>query len=98
MSFSVNIIERKDTILTNICDADLLDKNITTESLNLHISPKYYGGDVIGISEAETLLRKSTILNMVGQNIISLSLKLGIGSTGAVKKINNTQFLIVYKM
>ena len=98
MSFSVNVIENKNTILTNICDADLLDKHITTESLNLHINPKYYGGNVIGISEARELLSKSTIINMVGQNIISLSIKLGIGSADAIKEINNTQFLIIYKM
>ena len=64
----------------------------------MHISENYYGERFVEKPEAEELLRKSSIINMVGKNTIDLSLKLGVGSENGVKIINEVPFLIVFKM
>ena len=48
--------------------------------------------------EAKYLLKKSTSINMVGKQIISLSVSLGIGTLNGVKEIDGIPFLIVFKM
>lgn len=84
--------------MLNICDADLLGKKITEKELEVHISKSYYGEKIIEKEEAKTLLKTSSIINMVGKETISLSTSLGIGSEDGVKEINGVPFLIVFKM
>jgi len=98
MRFSVKITEYQKNIMLNICDAELLGKNIIQNELTMKISESYYGDQIIEQDEAKKLLESSTIINMVGKNTISLSLELGIGSENGVKKISGVPFLIVFKM
>ena len=98
MQFSTRIINHQNNIMLNICDPELLGKIIVDGDLTITISKGYYGEKIIDDSEARTLLENSTSINMVGENIISFSIGLGIGSKGAVKKIDNIPFLIVFKM
>jgi len=84
--------------MLNICDLELLGKIIVDGDLTITISESYYGERTVDESEARTLLENSTSINMVGDNTISFSTGLGIGSKDAVKKINNIPFLIVFKM
>jgi uncharacterized protein len=98
MRFSVKITEYQKNLMLNICDAELLGKNIIQNELTMKISESYYGDQIIEKDEAKKLLESSTIINMVGKNTISLSLELGIGSENGVKKISGVPFLIVFKM
>ena len=98
MQFSVKITEYQKNLMLNICDAELLGKNIIQNELTMKISESYYGDQIIEQDEAKKLLESSTIINMVGKNTISLSLELGIGSENGVKKISGVPFLIVFKM
>ena len=98
MQFSVKVTDYQKNLMLNICDLDLLGKNIIQEELNMTISKSYYGDKVIDHEEAESLLKSASIINMVGKETISLSLKLGVGSENGVKKIGGVPFLIVFKM
>jgi len=81
-----------------MCDPELLGKTIVDGDLTITISKNYYGEKIIDESEARILLENSTSVNMVGENTISFSIGLGVGSKNAIKKINNIPFLIVFKM
>ena len=98
MQFSVKVTDYQKNMMLNICDANLLGKNIIQDELNMHISESYYGEKLVEKDEAKTLLKTSSIINMVGKETISLSLQLGIGSENGVKKISDVPFLIVFKM
>jgi|TARA_B100000029_G_scaffold444244_1_gene463880 hypothetical protein len=98
MQFSARVINSQNNKIVNICDPDLLGKTIVDDDLNITISKGYYGEKIIDESEAKILLENSTSINMVGENTISFSIGLGIGSKDAVKKIDNIPFLIVFKM
>ncbi len=98
MSFSIKLTDYQKNAMLNICDADLLGKKITEKELKVHISQSYYGEKIVEKEEAKTLLKNSSIINMVGKEIVSLSTSLGIGSEDGIKEIDGVPFLIVYKM
>ena len=98
MQFSARVTDYQNNTMLNICDVDLLGKNIVEGELNMNISESYYGEKLIEKEEAKKLLKQSSIINMVGENTISLSIELGIGSENGIKKISNVPFLIVFKM
>ncbi|MDH3618215.1 MAG: DUF424 domain-containing protein [Nitrosopumilus sp.] len=98
MQFSVKITDYQKNLMLNICDADLLGKNIVEDQLNMNISKSYYGQKIIEHEEAKHLLKNASIINMVGKDTVSLSLELGVGSENAIKLVGGIPFLIVFKM
>ena len=98
MQFSAKVTDYQNNMMLNICDVDLLGKNIVDGELSMNISESYYGEKLIEKEEATKLLKQSAIINMVGKNTISLSIELGIGSENGIKTISNVPFLIVFKM
>ena len=96
--FFARLIKHKDTNMLNICDKDLLGKTLNRDNFTLKISEKYYAEKAVEKEEAKDLLQKSDNINMVGKEIISLSVDMGIGSQNGIKEIDGIPFLIVFKM
>ena len=84
--------------MLNICDYNLLGKTLSSDDFSIKINESYYGERTIKKEEAKNLLSESDNINMVGKEIISLSVSLGIGSQKGVKEIDGIPFLIVFKM
>jgi hypothetical protein len=96
--FSARLINHNDTRMLNICDADLLGKTLNNGDFTLKISEGYYAQKIVEEEEAKELLKGSNSINMVGKEIIALSVNIGIGSQDGVKEIDGIPFLIVFKM
>ncbi len=98
MQFSVRVSDYQKNTVLNICDSELLGKKIIQDELNIHVSERYYGEKLVEKEEAKSLLKNSSIINMVGKETVSLSIELGIGSENGVKTISDIPFLIVFKI
>ena len=98
MVFSVKVTDYENKIMLNICDANLLGKKIVQGELIMNISEPYYGDRFVEQDEAETLLKRSSIINMAGKETTELSIKLGVGSKNAVKLISDIPFLVVFNI
>ena len=98
MQFSVRVSDYQKNTMLNICDSELLGKKIIQDGLNIHISESYYGEKLVEKEEAKSLLKNSSIINMVGKETVSLSIELGIGSKNGIKTISGIPFLIVFKI
>ena len=96
--FSARLITHKETNMLNICDSDLLGKTLNRDNFSLKIREEYYAEKTIEKEEAKDLLKQSDNINMVGKDIIDLSVNMGIGSEKGVKVIDGIPFLIVFKM
>ena len=96
--FSARMINYNNTRMLNICDTDLLGRTLKRDNFSLKISQEYYADKVVEKEEAKDLLKESDSINMVGKEIISLSVDMGIGSQDGVKVIDGIPFLIVFKM
>tara|TARA_B100001750_G_scaffold228999_1_gene223979 strand:- start:56 stop:352 length:297 start_codon:yes stop_codon:yes gene_type:complete len=98
MLYSVKIISRNGNTMLNMCDSELLGKEVSDGKIAMKINKNYYHDEFVEQEEAEQLIKKSNNINLVGNNAISLSLNLGIGSKQSVKLIDNIPFLIIIKM
>ena len=96
--FSARLINHSNTRMLNICDYNLLGKTLSSDDFSIKINESYYGERTIKKEEAKNLLSESDNINMVGKEIISLSVSLGIGSQKGVKEIDGIPFLIVFKV
>jgi len=97
MPFAVRTVTYQQKKMLNICDADLVGRTLTKSDFTLNISRSYFAERIIEREEAEKLLKTSSIINMVGKETISLSVKMGIGSSKGVKEIDGVPFLLVFK-
>lgn len=97
-TFSVKTTDYQKNLMLNICDPELLDKELIQDQLKIQISRSYYGQKLVDKDEAITLLKNSSIINMAGKETVSLSISLGIGSENGVRIIDGVPFLIVFKM
>ncbi|MDE1727200.1 MAG: DUF424 domain-containing protein [Thaumarchaeota archaeon] len=97
MAFSVKIVNHQRNRMLNICDVDLVGRTLVESDFKMNLTPSYFSERVVDEKEAEQLLLHSSIINMVGEKTIALSVKLGVGSPKGVKKINGVPFLLVFK-
>ncbi|MEK6833886.1 MAG: DUF424 domain-containing protein [Thermoproteota archaeon] len=97
MTFAVRTVTYQQNLMLNICDVDLVGRVLTKDDFSLNISRSYFAERVVEKAEAEELLKKYSIVNMVGKETISLSVNIGIGSLKGVKEIEGIPFLLVFK-
>ena len=96
MEFSVRVTDYQKNVMLNMCDADLIGKEVIDGELKIHISESYYGEQIVNKDEATSFLKSASIMNLVGKETISLAIDLGIGSKDGVKIISDIPFLIIF--
>jgi len=96
MQFSVRISDYQKKIMVNMCDTELIGKDVIDGELKIHISESYYGKQIVNKDEATSFLKSASIMNLVGKDTISLAIDLGIGSKDGVKVISDIPFLIIF--
>ena len=96
MLFSVRISDYQKNTMVNMCDAELMGKDVVDGELKIHISESYYGKQLVDKDEAISFLKSASIMNLVGKETISLAIDLGIGSESGIKIISDIPFLIIF--
>ena len=96
MQFSVRISDYQKNIMVNMCDIELIGKDVVDGELKIHINENYYGKQIVDKDEAMSLLKSASIMNLVGKETISLAIDLGIGSESGIKIISDIPFLIIF--
>ena len=64
----------KEHLVIAICDKNLLGREIGRD-FKLKVKEEFYGGEVIDDNKAVNLMKKSTIGNLLGKEIIKLALE-----------------------
>ena len=96
MQFSVRTSNYEKNTMVNMCDAELIGTDVIDGKLKIHISENYYGKKLVDKDEALSLLKSTSIMNLVGKETISLAIDLGIASESGVKVISDIPFLIIF--
>jgi hypothetical protein len=74
-------------VLLSACDVKLLGTVLRDGKIVFKVSEEFYKGPKIPVEEAVELMEESTIVNMVGQNIVDKAIEKGLVHPEAVLKI-----------
>lgn len=94
--YALRRIKYQGADMINICDLDMVDKVINKGDFAINISKEYFHDEEINEEEAASLLKSSSMLNLVGNDIVTLALKLKLAKENSVKVIEGVPFLMVF--
>ena len=98
MEVYVNVRKRGRCVLLATCDAELLGKILREGKIVFEVREEFYKGSKVSVDEAIDLMRQSTIVNMVGQNIVEKAIERGLVHPEAVLKISGVPHAQIVKM
>jgi uncharacterized protein len=74
-------------VLLAACDEELLGEVLREGKIVFNIGEEFYKGPKMPVTEAIELMRESTIVNMVGNNIVKKAIEQGLVHPEAVLEI-----------
>ncbi|AFU60367.1 putative protein of unknown function DUF424 [Candidatus Nitrososphaera gargensis Ga9.2] len=83
--------------MVDICDLDLIGSKLEQNGLVINLTKEYYQQQVIEQQEAQELLQKCDIANLVGDRIVKQALEMRLAKEISVKRIAGVPFLMIYK-
>ena len=87
-----------DQVLLAACDTELLGKVLRAEKFVFNIKEDFYKGPKIPLDDVVELIEDSTIVNMVGPNIVKLAIEKGLIHPDAVLEICGIPHAQIVKM
>ena len=96
-NYALRKIKYQETQMINICDLNLIGKEINQGDFNISISKDYFYSEEITKEDAIKVLKSSSIINLVGKDIVDLALSLNLAKKNSVKTIENVPFLMIFK-
>jgi hypothetical protein len=83
--------------MVDICDLDLIGTKLEQDGLVVNLAPEYYQQQVMEMVQAQELLKKSDIANLVGNRIVNEAIKLKLAKEVSIRRISGVPFLMIYK-
>jgi hypothetical protein len=74
-------------VLLAICDADVLGKTLREGKIVFCVKEEFYRGAKVNVEEAVMMIENSTIVNMVGRNVVKRAIEKGYVHPEAVLNI-----------
>ncbi|MDQ3971560.1 MAG: DUF424 domain-containing protein [Thermoproteota archaeon] len=96
-NYALRKIKYQETQMINICDLNLIGKEINQGDFSISISKDYFYSEEITEEDAIKVLKSSSIINLVGKDIVDLALSLNLAKRNSVKIIENVPFLMIFK-
>jgi hypothetical protein len=95
--YAARTTKYSDSLMINVCDADLVGKTLTQGEMVISLSRDYFQEEIIEKEKAADLLNKCSIANLVGEKIVSLAISMGLAKEISVKRICGIPFLMIFK-
>lgn len=85
-------------VLLAVCDAEILGKTLREGKIVFCIKEEFYKGAKVTIEEAVTMIANSTIVNLVGRNIVRKAIESGYVHPEAVLNIEGVPHAQILKL
>ena len=89
MFFCKTYEDEKD-FLVAICDKNLLGEELPFKEIIFKVEESFYGNKLHNENQIKNIMRKATVINAVGNNIVDLLLKEGFIEENKIIKIGDT--------
>jgi len=94
----MNLRKMGKCVLLAICDAEILGKTLREGKIVFRIKEEFYKGTKVNVEEAVALIEQSTIVNMVGENIVKKAVEKGYVHPEAIIKIQGIPHAQIIKI
>jgi uncharacterized protein len=84
------------SLMVNICDEELIGKNIESDTVNINITNEFFN-EVVNENEITSLLKRCSIANLIGRRVVDKTLSLGLAKKDSIKIISDIPFLMIFK-
>lgn len=85
-------------VLLAICDAEILGKTLQEGKIVFRVKEDFYKGSKVNVEEAVAMIENSTIVNMVGRNVVQKAVEKGYVHPDAVLNIEGVPHAQIVKM
>jgi hypothetical protein len=85
-------------VLLAICDAEILGKTLREGKIVFRVKEEFYKGAKVNLEEAVALIEQSTIVNLVGENIVKKAVEKGYVHPEAIIKIQGIPHAQIIKI
>jgi hypothetical protein len=85
-------------VLLATCDVELLGKILREGKIVFEIREEFYEGAKMAVEEVIDLMEQSTIVNMVGHNVVKKAIEKGLVHPDAVLEISGVPHAQIVKM
>ncbi|MEA2090303.1 MAG: DUF424 family protein [Thermoproteota archaeon] len=98
MEVYVNLQKRGKHVILAACDVKLLGKTLREGKIVFEVREQFYKGCRVNIDEAIGLMKQSTIVNIVGKNIVQRAIESGLVHPEAVLNISGVPHAQIVKL
>jgi len=85
-------------VLLAMCDAEILGKTLCEGKIVFQVKEEFYKGTKVSIEEAMAMIENSTIVNMVGANVVKKAVEKGYVHPEAILNIEGIPHAQIVKM
>jgi hypothetical protein len=84
-------------VLLSICDSEILGKTLREGKIVFQVKEDFYRGSRIDVEEAVSMIDNSTIVNMIGKNVVKRAIEKGYVHPEAVLHIEGVPHAQIVK-
>lgn len=85
-------------VLLCMCDTEILGRTLREGKIVFCVKEDFYKGARVNIEEAVSLIESSTIVNMIGKNVVKKAIEKGYVHPEAVLKIDGIPHAQIVKL
>ncbi|MEM1554923.1 MAG: DUF424 family protein [Desulfurococcaceae archaeon] len=79
MKVFVKLHKSGDLSILAVCDENLLGKRlIDDKGFAIYVDPRFYGGELVTMDEAFSMMSEANCINMVGNDVVREAIKRGL--------------------
>ena len=88
--FWIKVFQTRYDLVVAICDENLIEKELKLKDHKIKVSKTFYGGRLVDEKIALYMMKKATIGNLIGEEIVGIAAKNGFITRENVILINGT--------
>jgi hypothetical protein len=94
----MNLKKIGSNVLLAICDTEILGKTLCEGKIVFHVKEEFYKGARVSIEEAVAMIENSTIVNMIGKNVVKKAMEKGYVHPEAILSIDGVPHAQILKI
>jgi hypothetical protein len=94
----MNLRKIGNNVLLAMCDVEILGRTLRKGKIIFHVKEEFYKGTRVNIEEAVAMIENSTIVNMIGKNVVQKAIEKGHVHPEAVLNIEGIPHAQIVKL